>query len=188
MGRGGTRSILIGAVSAVAALALVAGAVLFVKSREAGKPGRVPAKGWVYPGAPAPQLKKIQANGGYGNCIFSTKPLSAGKEEPGQLRNVFGTNEPIQGRCYFPHQLGPNKAGEVWQELWVDGVKRAQIIYDPPLPNDEDQLQLDVATQHASRIADLLPGKHTFSLWMFRQGEDAENPDPLAAGEFTVRK
>jgi hypothetical protein len=172
----------------VAALAVVASAAFVFKSRDTRKPGRVPAKGWVYPGAPAPPLKKVQANGGYGNCIFSTRPLEAGKEEPGQLRTVFGTTEGLQGRCYFAHQVGPNKAGEVWQELWVDGVKRAQIIYDPPLPNDEDQLQLDVAAQHASRIAELSSGKHTFSLWILRQSEDAENPDALAAGEFTVRK
>ncbi|MBS2021721.1 MAG: protein kinase [Deltaproteobacteria bacterium] len=176
-------------IGAVAGLVIAGGALVwFLKAKDANKPGRVPAKGWIYPGAPAPPLKKVQANGGYGNCVFSTKPIEAGKEEAAQMRTIFGTNEGIHGRCYFAHQVGPNKAGEVWQELWVDGVKRAQIIYDPPLPNDDDQLQLEPGVQHASRINELPSGKHVFSLWIYRQGEDAENPEPLAAGEFTVRK
>ena len=86
------------------------------------------------------------------------------------------------------HQVGPNRAGEIWQELWVDGVKRAQVIYDPPLPNDEDQLGLEVSKQHGTRFAELSPGKHTVDLWIYRQGEDADNPEALAAGEFIMRK
>ena len=97
-------------------------------------------------------------------------------------------DEGLWGRCYFAHQVGPNKPGEVWQELWVDGQKRAQIIYDSALRNDEDQLALDVSNQHASRLAELSAGKHTLDIWIYRQGEEAETPEPLAAGELTVRK
>jgi serine/threonine protein kinase len=153
-----------------------------------GKTNRVPTKGWVYPGAPAPQLKRVQSQGGYGNCVFSTKELLRGKEEGGALRGTFGAGEAIFGRCYFRHQVGPNRAGEVWQELFVDGEKRAQIIYDPPLPNDEDQLALATSQQHQQRLGELTAGKHVIDVWIYKQSEDAENPEPLAAGEFSIRK
>jgi len=104
------------------------------------------------------------------------------------VRNTFSYTEPIYGRCYFAHQIGPNKPGEVWQELWVDGAKRAQIIYDPALPNDEDQLALEVSRRHGTRIGELSNGKHTLDIWIYRQADDAENPEPLAAGELIVRK
>lgn len=170
------------------ALAVLGGAALwFLKAPKTGG-FRVPAKGWSYPGAPAPPLKRVQIKGGYGNCVFSTKELERGKESPGALRTIFSVDEGLWGRCYFAHQIGPNKPGEVWQELWVDGQKRAQIIYDSALPNDEDQLALEVSRQHASRLAELSAGKHTLDIWIYRQGEEAETPEPLAAGELTVRK
>jgi hypothetical protein len=153
-----------------------------------GKGYRVPTKGWTYPGAPAPQLKRIQSSGGYGNCVFSTKEMARSKEDAASVRAAFGGNEPIFGRCYFRHQVGPNRAGEVWQELYIDGEKRAQVIYDPPLANDEDQLALAPSQQHQTRLAELPPGRHTVDIWIYKQSEDLDNPEPLAAGEFQLRK
>ena len=168
---------------------LVLALLFFVLPRITGGRGvRVPAKGWIYPGAPAPQLKRIQTAGGYGNCVFSTKELLRGKEEAATVRVAFSGHEAIFGRCYFKHQVGPNRAGEVWQELFVDGEKRAQIIYDPPLPNDEDQLSLATSQQHQMRLNELPAGKHTIDIWVYKQSEDAENPEPLAAGAFQLRK
>jgi serine/threonine-protein kinase len=177
-------------IGAGVAAGLLVLAVLFVLVPRMGgaRGARVPVKGWAHPGPPAPPLKQIQSKGGYGNCIFSTKDIVRGKEEGGALRNAFGAGEPIFGRCYFKHQVGPNRAGEVWQELYINGEKRAQIIYDPPLHNDEDQLALVPAQQHQVRLAELGPGKHIIDIWIYKQSEDAENPEPLAAGEFTLRK
>ena len=31
---------------------------------------------------------------------------------------------PIFSRCFFARPVGHNKSGEIWQELWVDGVKK----------------------------------------------------------------
>ncbi len=149
---------------------------------------RVPATGWASPGPSAPELKKIQASGGYGNCVFSSKLIDRGKEDASAIRATFSAGEPIYGRCYFARQIGPNQPGEVWQELWIDGVKRAQVIYDPALSNDEDQLALEVSRRHASRLGELSSGKHTLDIWIYRQPEDTETPEPLAAGELLVRK
>ncbi len=179
----------IGLGAGISAGVLVLVGLFFVLPKLGGGRGyRVPTRGWIYPGAPAPQLKRVQSNGGYGNCVFSTKEIVRGKEEGGAMRTTIGANEPIFGRCYFKHQVGPNRAGEVWQELYIDGEKRAQIIYDPPLSNDEDQLQLDTAKQHQGRLAELPSGKHVIDIWVYKQSEDAENPEPLAAGEFVLRK
>ena len=173
----------------VVGLTLVGGGLWFTLAKKDEKaPWRPPPKGWIYPGAPAPQLKKVQAHGGYGNCVFSTKALGQGKEDPTSIRTTFSVTEAINGRCFFAHQVGPNKAGEVWQELFIDGKKTAQFIYDPPLPTDEDQIGLEFSDLHKARLAELVPGKHLFDVWIYRQSEDAENPEPLAAGEFTVRK
>ena len=173
----------------VLALLVLGSAFYFLRGGVArAGPWRVPVKGWIYPGAPAPPLKRVLSNGGYGNCVFSTKELERSKEEQGSARTIFSGTEPIFGRCYFGHQVGPNKAGEVWQDLWVDGQKKAQMLYDPALPNDEDQIGLEVSRAHGSRLADLSAGKHTIDLWIYRQSEDSENPEPLAAGEITVRK
>ena len=176
-------------VGGVVGIALVGGGLWFALAKKDAKaPWRPPPKGWIYPGAPASPLKKVQARGGYGNCVFSTKPLEQGKEDANSIRTTFSVTEAISGRCFFAHQVGPNKAGEVWQELFIDGKKTAQFIYDPPLPNDEDQVGLEFSEQNKGRLQELPAGKHVFDVWIYRQSEDAENPEPLAAGEFTVRK
>ena len=180
----------VGIIGGVLAGVVALGGAWFVMGRLGNKsPWRVPAKGWIYPGPPAPPMKRVQSAGGFGNCVFSTKDLEKGKEDSNSVRTIFAGADAINARCWFPHQLGPTRAGEVWQEIWVDGVKKAQAIYDPPLANDEDQLGVEVSKQHATRLAELSPGKHTFDLWIYKQGEDAETPpEPLAAGEFIVRK
>jgi hypothetical protein len=182
--------IAIGAGAGAALLALIVVAVVLSRGGNPAPTGafRVPVKGWTSPGPPAPVLKKVQADGRYGNCVFSSRQIERGKEDEGAVRSTFSTGEPIYGRCYFAHQIGPNKSGEVWQELWIDGTKRAQIIYDPALPNDEDQLSLEVSRRHGARFAELSSGKHTVDIWIYRQAEDTDNPEPLAAGELLVRK
>jgi len=187
--RKGSSKMMLGLCLGVLAGVLALSGAFFAFGRTGNKsPWRVPAKGWIYPGPPAPPMKRVQSIGSYGNCVFSTHELEKGKEDSNSVRGVFGGSDPVNGRCWFPHQVGPNRAGEIWQELWVDGVKRAQVIYDPPLANDEDQLGFEVSKQHGTRLAELSPGKHTVDLWIYRQGEDADNPEALAAGEFIVRK
>ncbi|MCA1828601.1 MAG: serine/threonine protein kinase [Myxococcales bacterium] len=187
---GANRLVVIGAgAGVVVVLIAILLAAVFRGGKGAGSSAwRVPSKGWISPGPPAPSLKLVQQNGAYGNCVFSSKTLERGKEDEGAVRSTFSYTEPIYGRCYFARQIGPNKPGEVWQELWVDGQKRAQIIYDPALPNDEDQLALEVSRRHGTRIGELSNGKHTLDIWIYRQADDAENPEPLAAGELIVRK
>ena len=183
------QSIAIGAGAAVAMLALAVGAVLLLRGGFAPSGNfRVPVTGWNSPGPAAPRLKKVQSSSGYGNCVFASKQIDRGKEDENAVRATFSAGEPVFGRCYLARQIGPNKTGEVWQELWIDGVKRAQVIYDSALPNDEDQLALEVSRRHGSRFAELSSGKHTLDIWIYRQAEDAETPEPLAAGELVVRK
>jgi len=161
----------------------------FASAKGAAKaPWRVPTKNWVYPGAPAPQLKLVQSAGGYGNCVFSQNQLEEGKEDASTVRTNFSASEEMSARCYFAHQVGPSKAGEIYQELWVDGARRKQVIYDPPLGNTADLVVIDIKQEYGALLAELGSGKHTLDLWLYRQSEDADNPEPLAAGEFTVRK
>ena len=77
---------------------------------------------------------------------------------------------------------------EAHTKLYINNEKRAQIIYDPPLANDEDQLALSTSQQHQVRLAELPAGKHVVDVWIYKQSEDADNPEPLAAGEFQLRK
>jgi serine/threonine protein kinase len=178
------------ALGVLAAVLLLGAVGVFLWQRSASHPGawRVPAKGWLYPGAPAPPLKRVQSAGGYGNCVFSTREVERGKEDAATLRTIFTGEEPILSRCYFAHQVGPNKAGEVWEDLWIDGQKRAQLLFDPALPNDDDQIGLEIGKRHQQRFAELSPGKHTIDIWIYRQSDEAENPEPLAAGELTLRR
>ncbi|HUJ26239.1 MAG TPA: protein kinase [Myxococcales bacterium] len=172
------------AIGGGAAVVLVAVILAFALGGKAGSArGRVPAEGWRSAGA----LKRLNA-AGFGNCVFSSKEIDRGASDDGALRNSFGISEPIYGRCFFPRQVGPNKPGEIWQELWIDGVKRAQIIYDPALQPDDDQLGLEISRRHASRLGELSSGKHILDVWIYRQPDDADNPVPLAAGELVVRK
>ena len=169
----------LGAGAAVLAVILV----LALGGKGAATRGRVPGGGWRAAGG----LKRLNA-AGYGNCVFASKEVDRGASDDGALRNAFAIGEPIFGRCFFPRQVGPNKPGEVWQELWIDGVKRAQIIYDPALQPDEDQLGLELSHRHASRLSELSNGKHILDVWIYRQPDDADTPVPLAAGELVIRK
>ena len=174
---------------AAAAIAIIAAVALNARrSADATSVWRVPGAGWASPGPPAPALKKIASPGGFGNCVFAGHELGRADEDESVLRRSFAGGENIFGRCYLSHPVGANTAGEVWQELWIDGVKRAQIIYDPPLPTDEDQLALVVGRQHGARLADLKPGKHLIDVWIYMQPDESQPAEALAAGEFTLRK
>jgi hypothetical protein len=172
---------LTGALAAVAVLG--GGGWLYLRST-AGLRGRVPEKGWMQRSG----LRRIQANGGYGNCVFSPRELGAGKEDAAALQSVFASTEPIQGRCYFPRAVGENKTGQIWEELWIDGRKRSHVIFDPALPATADELTLQLSGRHAARLRELSAGKHTLDVWIYRQAGDADTPVPLAAGELVVRK
>jgi predicted Ser/Thr protein kinase len=169
--------------AAAAVLVLAALAFFYERSRAAAR-GRVPQAGWLSRSG----LRKVQSKGGYGNCIFFPRELERGAEGPGSVYAELAADEPIHGRCYFPRPAGENKTGQIWEELWVDGRKRAHVIFDPPLPPDDDQLALQVSGRHAARLRELSSGKHTVEVWIYRQAGDADNPVPLAAGELVVRK
>ncbi len=175
------RGVAAGALAAIAVLG--AGGYFYLRST-AGLRGRVPEKGWMQ----RTGLRRIQANGGYGNCVFSLRELERGKEEAAALQSVFAASEPIHGRCYFPRAVGENKAGQIWEELWIDGRKRSHVIFDPALPPDDDQLALRLSGRHAARLRELSSGKHTLDVWIYRQAADADTPVPLAGGELVVRK
>ena len=172
---------LLGALLAVAVLG--GGGFLYLR-RATGLRGRVPEKGWLQ----RQGLRRIQGSGGYGNCVFAPGELPRGGEDPASLQSVFAARETIHGRCFFPRPVGENKTGQVWEELWIDGRKRAQVIFDPALPPEEDQLALKLSDRHAERLRELSAGKHTLDVWIYRQSGDADAPVPLAAGELVVRK
>jgi hypothetical protein len=76
---------------------------------------------------------------------------------------------------------------EIWEELWIDGRKRAHVIFDPALPPGDDQLTLQLSERHSAQLRELSSGKHTLDVWIYRRGSRADNPVPLAAGELVVR-
>jgi hypothetical protein len=45
-----------------------------------------------------------------------------------------------------------------------------------------------VSRRHGTRLSELTSGKHTLDIWIYRQAEESEVPEPLAAGELVVRK
>ena len=96
--------------------------------------------------------------------------------------------DPIHARCYFAQPVGNNRTGEIWEELWIDGRKRAHVIFDPALPPGDNQLTFPLSERHAARIRELSSGQHTVGVWIYRRGIGADNPVPLAAGELVVRK
>jgi len=172
------------AAGAAAAVLVLAGlAVLYERNRAAGR-GRVPEAGWMSRSA----LRKVQGMGGYGNCVFFARELERGAEDAAAVRADFSAADPIHGRCYFPRAVGENRTGQIWEELWIDGRKRAHLIFDPPLPPDDDQLALQLSGRHAARLRELSSGKHTLDVWIYRQAGDGDTPVPLAAGELVVRK
>jgi Protein kinase domain len=176
---GAGMGIVIGVGAAVVLLGAVAAWFLLAGNDQNG---RVPPHGWAKQGD---SMKKIHRPGGYGNCVFSSKEIDL-KDEDAALSTVFSASEPVFGRCFFAKKVGSNRQGEIWQELWVDGVKRAQIIYEP-LPSDQESIPLAFSQQQAQRLAELPAGKHTLDVWIYRQSAGADAA-PLAAGELIVRK
>ena len=169
--------------AAAAMLLLAAGGYFYLRGRIAGS-GGVPEAGWMSRGG----LRKVQSNGGYGNCVFSTREVERGADDPTALRAVFSAIDPIHGRCYFPRPVGENRTGQIWEELWIDGRKRAQVTFDPALSPEEDQLGLQLSGRHAARLRELSSGKHKVAVWIYRQAGGGDNVVPLAAGELVVRK
>ncbi len=167
-----------------AGLVLLAAAGFFYLRGTAGLRGRVPSAGWTNRSG----LRRVQGKGGYGNCVFSAREIERGREDRAALKTSFAAGEPIEGRCYFPAAVGENRSGQIWEELWIDGQKRAHVIFDPPLPPGEDQVALPLSVRHAARLRALSDGKHTLDVWIYRQAIDADTPVPLAAGELVVRK
>jgi serine/threonine protein kinase len=171
--------VVVGAGAGFVVLALAA--ALLLRGPPTG-PWRVPAQGWKEAGG----LKLVHQNR-YGNCVFSTREVERGKENREAVRHTFEAGEPIHARCYFARSLGPNNPEELWHEVFIDGDKRAQIIYPSSFPPEEDQFVPDLS-KLPSRLADLSSGKHIVDIWIYRQPEGTRNPEPLAAGELLVRK
>jgi predicted Ser/Thr protein kinase len=167
-----------------AAVVLLGAAAFFYMRATAGLRGQIPASGWTLRGG----LRRIQSKGGYGNCVFSNREVQRASADPSLLRSAFSAGDDIYGRCFFPAAIGENRSGQIWEELWIDGRKRAHVIFDPPLPPAEDQLALQLSARHAARLRELSNGKHTLDVWIYRQGADADTPVALAAGELVVRK
>ena len=163
-----------GATAAV--LVLAAAAIGWMRFGTASR-GRVPAAGWVAQGG----LRKVQSAGGYGNCVFF-------RSDPAEVTAVLSAADSIHARCYFAQPVGDNRTGEIWEELFVDGRKRAHVIFDPALTPNDDQLTLPLSERHAARLRELSSGQHTVDVWIYRRVDDAHNPVPLAAGELVVRK
>jgi predicted Ser/Thr protein kinase len=168
----------------IAAVLVLAGVGYFYQRDRDARSGRVPETGWTSRGG----LRKVQSAGGYGNCVFSTREIERGAEDPAAARAEVSAADPLFARCYFPRLVGENKVGQIWEELWIDGRKRAHVIYDPALPPEDDQVALQLGGRHAARLRELSSGKHTLDLWIYRHSGAAENPRPLAAGELVVRK
>jgi len=172
--------VLFGATAAVLVLSIAA---FFFERQRAAARGRIPQEGWVA----REGLRKVQRQGGYGNCVFFARELERGAEDVRAARAEIATADPIFGRCYFPRPVGENKTGQVWEELWIDGRKRAHVIFDPPLPPEDDQLALQLSGRHGARLRELPVGKHTVDVWIYRHAADADHPVALAAGELVVR-
>jgi len=163
-----------GATAAV--LVLAAAAIGWMRFGTAPR-GRVTAAGWVAQGG----LRKVQSAGGYGNCVFF-------RSDPAEVTAVLSAADSIHARCYFAQPVGDNRTGEIWEELFVDGRKRAHVIFDPALTPNDDQLTLPLSERHAARLRELSSGQHTVDVWIYRRVGDAHNPVPLAAGELVVGK
>ena len=93
------------------------------------------------------------------------------------------TNEGT-GRCSLGKALGANRPGEIWQDVYVDGAKRGQVVYDRPLPEAQDELSVDLS----ARMKDLSPGKHTLAVRIYRQPAGSQSVEALAGGELVVQK
>jgi len=169
---------------ATAAVLVLAGAAFLFERYRATSRGRVPQTGWIARDG----LRRVQNPGGYGNCVFFGHELERGAEDARAMRAEVGAADPIFGRCYFPRPVGENKTGQVWEELWIDGRKRAHVVFDPPLPAEDDQLTLPVSGRYGARLRELADGKHTVDVWIYRHAADADRPVALAAGELVVRK
>jgi predicted Ser/Thr protein kinase len=174
------RGVMVGAAAAV----LVLGGAAFAYLRmTTARRGRVPAGGWVARGGP----RKVQSERGYGNCVFFRGEPPAPAEVSRETA-VFLASDTIGCRCYLPRAVGDNRPGQIWEELWIDGRKRAHVIFDPAIPPEDEELTLQLSSRHAARLRELSDGKHTLDVWIYRQGAEPENPVPLAAGEVMVRK
>jgi len=139
-------------------------------------------------GCRAPALRKVQGMGGYGNCVFFARELERGAEDAAAVRADFSAADPIHGRCYFPRAVGENRTGQIWEELWIDGRKRAHLIFDPPLRPTTISSPSSSAGAMPRGYASCRSGKHTLDVWIYRQAGDGDTPVPLAGGELVVRK
>lgn len=132
-------------------------------------------------------MKRLHASG-YSNCVFSARAPERGREDEGALEQSFSASDPIYGRCYLPAAPGPNRPGEIWAEIWIDGTKWAHLVYDPPILPEQDEIPLEWSREQPSRLPELSAGQHTVSVWIYRQSKDRHNPVALAAGELVVRR
>ncbi len=156
-------------------------------------PARIPEDGWVAAGPGQPSVKWLHIPGNYGNCVFSNEAINRGEERSTALRAEFLVGENIRGRCYFATSLNSiaggdaARGGQVYQVLYIDGVERSRMYYDPSPDGAVDQLPIQVIEQHGKRLATLSVGRHVVWLWIMRRGERGA-PLRLAGGHFSIEK
>jgi len=92
--------------------------------------GGVPETGWIARGG----LRKVQSKGGYGKCVFSTREVERGADDPTAPSAVFSATDPIHGRATFPApsaRTGPARSGK---SCGSTAASAAQVIFDPAIP------------------------------------------------------
>ncbi len=130
-----------------------------------------------------------------GQFVFSSKPITAGSENPASMSTTFTANDDIYGMMYFKSSFKEITDGYSygWTKLFVDGNEKAsydfklpadiaenawlgsEIIPDPALSSTRG------AAIFTKAISELSPRRHTIRLQTLDNSMNV-----LAEGEFTL--
>lgn len=130
-----------------------------------------------------------------GQFVFSSKPITAGSENPAAMSTTFTANDDIYGMMYFPSSFKEitNGYSYGWTKLFVDGNEKAS--YDFKLPADKAEnawLGSEIIPDPALSttrgaaiftkvISELSPRRHTIKMQTLDNSMNV-----LAEGEFTL--
>jgi len=136
-------------------------------------------------GCRVPACAKFRRRG-YGTACSSRARSSAARRTQ---RRCAPTFPPLTRSTplLLPRAVGENRTGQIWEELWIDGRKRAHLIFDPPLPPDDDQLALQLSGRHAARLRELSSGSTSWTSG-FTGKRRRRHSSAIGGGELVVRK
>src|SRR5687767_9804240 len=99
-----------------------------------------------------------------GNCIFSSREIPPRAPYDTPTQDDFDAGDPMFARCYLPEKAGANRAGDLVDEILLDGKPWWKQEYSAPLESGAVERSIALSEILRTPLATLARGPHRLTV------------------------